>query len=85
MLAPGNETLTNSHEDLISRKQASNAEFQRSVRMYKLQNNMGMVEKHTVEITAKKFRAEKQQEKERALVIGSPTPDKRFGPKIHIN
>ena len=36
MLASGNETLTKSNEDLVNRKQAANAEFQRSVRMYKL-------------------------------------------------
>ena len=70
--------------------------------MYKLQTNMNLVEKHTVEVSQKINKAEskaKQQlnhhsssqnmqdgnGKNRFQLIGSPTPDKRFGPKIRIS
>ena len=83
-------TLTDSNRELNEKKKEGNAEFQRSVRIFKLQTNMNLVEKHASEISRKNFKAEKQQQQrqqshatpspERTQVIGSPTPDNRFGP-----
>ena len=50
MFATGeHETLTNSKEEL-SRKDGANAEFTRSIRMYKLQTSMGILEKHASDV-----------------------------------
>ena len=86
-------TLTDSNRELNEKKKDGNAEFQRSVRIFKLQTNMNLVEKHATEISRKNFKAAKSQQqqqqshasRERIQVIGSPTPDNRFGPQIRIN
>ena len=52
-------TLTDSNRELNEKKKEGNAEFQRSVRIFKLQTNMNLVEKHATEISRKNFKAEK--------------------------
>ena len=53
-------TLTDSNRELLNeKKKEGNAEFQRSVRIFKLQTNMNLVEKHATEISRKNFKAEK--------------------------
>ena len=52
-------TLTDSNRELNEKKKDGNAEFQRSVRIFKLQTNMNLVEKHASEISRKNFKAAK--------------------------
>ena len=52
-------TLTDSNRELNEKKKEGNAEFQRSVRIFKLQTNMNLVEKHASEISRKNFKAAK--------------------------
>ena len=52
-------TLTDSNRELNEKKKEGNAEFQRSVRIFKLQTNMNLVEKHATEVSRKNFKAEK--------------------------
>ena len=64
-----NDTLTRSNQELkinSNREKGSQSdyaqqqsEFLRSVRLYKFQSNMEILEKHTVEVSHKYFKAEK--------------------------
>ena len=53
-----NDTLTGSNTELHRQQNHGNQDFQRTVRMYKLQTNMNLVEKHTVEVSQKINKAE---------------------------